>query len=56
VKVVMTFALLMVGVGILAISARIQVPFYPVPVTMQTLAGDGYCNGLWQQAWQRNLV
>ena len=37
-EVVMTFALLMIGVGILAISARIQVPFYPVPVTMQTLA------------------
>ena len=37
-EMAMTFALLMVGVGILAISARIQVPFYPVPVTMQTLA------------------
>lgn len=34
----MSLALMLVGVGILAVSARIQVPFYPVPVTMQTLA------------------
>ena len=34
----MSLALVLVGVGILAVSARIQVPFYPVPVTMQTLA------------------
>ncbi len=34
----MSLALVAAGVGILAVSARIQVPFYPVPVTMQTLA------------------
>ena len=34
----MSLALMAAGVGILAVSARIQVPFYPVPVTMQTLA------------------
>ena len=34
----MSLVLMAAGVGILAVSARIQVPFYPVPVTMQTLA------------------
>ena len=34
----MSLALMAAGMGILAVSARIQVPFYPVPVTMQTLA------------------
>ena len=34
----MSLALVAAGVGILAASARIQVPFYPIPVTMQTLA------------------
>ncbi|MGC6473644.1 MAG: biotin transporter BioY [Candidatus Puniceispirillaceae bacterium] len=37
-EAIMSLALVLVGVGILAVSARIQVPFYPVPVTMQTLA------------------
>ena len=37
-EAMMSLALVLVGVGILAVSARIQVPFYPVPVTMQTLA------------------
>ncbi len=37
-EVLMNFVLLMMGLGTLAIFARIQVPFYPVPVTMQTLA------------------
>ena len=37
-EAMMSLALVLVGVGILAASARIQVPFYPVPVTMQTLA------------------
>lgn len=37
-EAMMSLALMLVGVGILAVSARIQVPFYPVPVTMQTLA------------------
>ena len=34
----MSLALVAAGVGILAASARIRVPFYPIPVTMQTLA------------------
>ena len=37
-EAMMSLALVLVGVGILGVSARIQVPFYPVPVTMQTLA------------------
>jgi len=37
-EAMMSLALVLVGVGILAVSARIQIPFYPVPVTMQTLA------------------
>lgn len=37
-EAMMSLVLMLVGVGILAVSARIQVPFYPVPVTMQTLA------------------
>ena len=37
-EAMMSLALVLVGVGILAVSARIQVSFYPVPVTMQTLA------------------
>lgn len=37
-EAMISLALVLVGVGILAASARIQVPFYPVPVTMQTLA------------------
>jgi len=31
-------AVVLVGVGLLAASARLSVPFYPVPLTMQTLA------------------
>jgi len=37
-KLFMSLVLVAAGIGILAVSARIQVPFYPVPVTMQTLA------------------
>ncbi len=28
----------MAGVGLLALSAKVQVPFYPVPMTLQTMA------------------
>jgi biotin transport system substrate-specific component len=31
-------ALVLAGVGVLTLSAKVSVPFYPVPVTMQTLA------------------
>ena len=30
--------LVLAGTGLLALSAKVQVPFYPVPMTMQTLA------------------
>jgi biotin transport system substrate-specific component len=36
--VVVKTALVLTGVGILVASARISVPFYPVPMTLQTLA------------------
>ena len=35
-KVVKTFVLIFLGTMILTISAKIKIPFYPVPMTMQT--------------------
>jgi biotin transport system substrate-specific component len=37
-KLLRQIALAFSGVALLALSAKIQVPFYPVPMTMQTLA------------------
>jgi len=39
--VLTTVALILAGTLVLAISAKIKVPFYPVPVTLQTLAVMG---------------
>ena len=35
-KVVKTFVLIFLGTMVLTISAKIKIPFYPVPMTMQT--------------------
>jgi len=35
-KVVKTFVLIFLGTVVLTISAKIKIPFYPVPMTMQT--------------------
>ena len=35
-KVLKTFALIFLGTMILTISAKLKIPFYPVPMTMQT--------------------
>ena len=37
-RVVQSVVLVLMGTAILAISAKIQVPFWPVPMTLQTLA------------------
>ncbi len=37
-SLLINLALVATGVGVLVASARISVPFYPVPITMQTLA------------------
>jgi len=37
-EAVMPLVLMLAGVVMLSVSARIQVPFYPVPMTLQTLA------------------
>ncbi|MEK7245150.1 MAG: biotin transporter BioY, partial [Pseudomonadota bacterium] len=37
-RAVRTVLLAFVGTAIIAISAKIQVPFWPVPMTLQTLA------------------
>jgi biotin transport system substrate-specific component len=37
-RVAAAFVMIVVGTIILALSARIQVPFYPVPMTLQTFA------------------
>lgn len=40
-RVMLRFFLVAFGVAILALSAKIQVPFWPVPMTLQTLAMMG---------------
>lgn len=40
-KTLMRFILVAFGVALLALSAKIQVPFWPVPMTLQTLAVMG---------------
>jgi biotin transport system substrate-specific component len=37
-RVIRNIVLALAGVALLALSAKIKVPFYPVPMTMQTLA------------------
>ena len=37
-RVLRNVALAIVGVAVLTLSAKVQVPFYPVPMTLQTLA------------------
>ena len=36
-KILRTFVLIFLGTMVLTISAKIKIPFYPVPMTMQTL-------------------
>ena len=36
-KILRTFVLIFLGTIVLTISAKIKIPFYPVPMTMQTL-------------------
>ena len=35
-KILKTFVLIFLGTMVLTISAKIKIPFYPVPMTMQT--------------------
>ena len=35
-KILRTFVLIFLGTIVLTISAKIKIPFYPVPMTMQT--------------------
>ncbi|MEL7230092.1 MAG: biotin transporter BioY, partial [Pseudomonadota bacterium] len=37
-RTVTNIALVVVGTAIMALAAKIQVPFFPVPMTLQTLA------------------
>ena len=37
VKIIRTIFLVLLGTIVLAISSKIKIPFYPVPMTMQTL-------------------
>ncbi len=36
-KLIKSFLIIILGSVLLTISAKIQIPFYPVPMTMQTL-------------------
>ena len=36
-RLIKNFIIILVGTLILAISSKIKIPFYPVPMTMQTL-------------------
>ncbi len=40
-------ALVLIGTALLALSAKIQIPFYPVPMTMQSLVVMKIGGGLW---------
>ena len=53
-KIIKYLFIALIGSIILAISSKIKIPFYPVPMTMQTLVVLMIGIGFWLETWFSN--
>ena len=49
-KILKYVFLALIGSIVLAVSSKIKIPFYPVPMTMQTLVSFNYWDRFWLEA------